>query len=73
MKNLVNDGTVKDPHVKMLLVNAVYVRGRWEFPFERMRTFDRPTLFGAEHNRTVPMMKQSIAAGSVVRITNTVL
>lgn len=46
-----------DPSLKMVLVNAVYFKGNWEFPFHKEATSNQK-FYGEAGEQTVPTMSQ---------------
>lgn len=56
IKDLLPEGGV-DTSTRMVLVNAVYFKGRWDLPFEEYATANQ-TFHGGKGDSTIKMMKQ---------------
>jgi serpin B len=58
---------VVDDSTRLVLVNALYFKAPWDWPFERSATTDAPFHVGDGRTVSVPMMK-SLAEGSIVYV-----
>jgi serpin B len=50
-------------NTKLVLVNAIYFLGNWEYPFDKSLTTDEPFHVDAETNVTASMMQETEALG----------
>lgn len=57
IKNLVPPG-ILDPLTRLVLVNAIYFRGKWQHPFTAQATRDAPFRLAKDNDVPVPMMTQ---------------
>lgn len=47
-----------DPNTIMFLINAIYFKGDWAFPFNKSLTAQRPFILADGSRKSVPMMSQ---------------
>ena len=59
IRDLLAPGTIL-PTTKLVLVNAIYFKGRWQNPFERDRTEDADFRLPAGGTVTVPLMHRTL-------------
>ncbi|XP_034940184.1 ovalbumin-related protein X-like [Chelonus insularis] len=62
-KNKINDIINSDDitaDTRMILVNAIYFKGLWKFPFSRKDTTNEPFYLTKENYKLVPIMKKKI-------------
>ena len=57
IRELIEKGTL-DATTRMVLVNAIYFKGKWAFPFEKSATFDENFYINDTKSVKVPMMHQ---------------
>ncbi|XP_049854610.1 leukocyte elastase inhibitor-like isoform X2 [Schistocerca gregaria] len=57
IKNFIADGAL-DPVTRLVLINAVYFKGKWEHPFSKHSTFPMPFYTSSSQSKEVPMMQQ---------------
>ncbi|XP_049798938.1 ovalbumin-related protein X-like isoform X2 [Schistocerca nitens] len=57
IKNFIADGAL-DPMTRLVLINAVYFKGKWEHPFSKHSTFPMPFYTSSSQSKEVPMMQQ---------------
>lgn len=62
IKNLIQPGYL-DPLSRLVLVNAIYFKGKWLFQFDKENTQDAPFWSTPEKCDTVPMMHQKAKFG----------
>lgn len=55
IKNLLPEGII-DAAVRLILTNAIYFLGDWEYPFDEKNTRERPFYVSPEESIDVPMM-----------------
>ncbi len=48
-----------DPLTRLLLVNAIYFKGKWDTPFDRERTDEHRFWLGRSNSVTAPMMRRT--------------
>ena len=58
IKDLIGEG-VLDPLTRMVLVNAIYFKGSWLYPFNKKRTKDAPFTRADGSKADVPLMSQT--------------
>jgi len=62
IKNLLPQGSIN--HLtRMVLTNAIYFKGDWEYKFSKEETKDMPFFISAENKIMVPMMHQKVSSG----------
>lgn len=66
IKNLLQEGTVT-PDTTLVLVNAVYFKGRWAEQFKPQNTRDQDFHYANGTNVQVPMMHNSLTCGFAER------
>ena len=59
ISNIISEDTLADPYLKMILTNAVYFKGLWEEPFEKLSTKDRDFWTSSTKSITVPTMHKT--------------
>ncbi|XP_049951515.1 ovalbumin-related protein X-like isoform X1 [Schistocerca serialis cubense] len=57
IKNFIADGAL-DPMTCLVLINAVYFKGKWEHPFSKHSTFPMPFYMSSSQSKEVSMMQQ---------------
>ncbi|MCF8336264.1 MAG: serpin family protein [Bacteroidales bacterium] len=59
IKNLIPEG-VLNPSVRLVLANAIYFKGMWEYPFDKSKT--RPEFFymNEKDRKRIPFMHRSV-------------
>ncbi|XP_046989701.1 ovalbumin-related protein X-like isoform X1 [Schistocerca americana] len=57
IKNFIADGAL-DPMTRLVLINAVYFKGKWEHPFSKHSTFPMPFYMSSSQSKEVSMMQQ---------------
>lgn len=59
IRDLLGPGTIR-PDTKLVLVNAIYFKGRWQSPFERDRTADADFHLSDGTTVSVPLMHRTL-------------
>ena len=59
ISNIISQDTLADPNLRMILTNAVYFKGLWEEPFEKLSTKDRDFWTSSTKSITVPTMHKT--------------
>lgn len=62
IKDLFGPGTIA-PDTKLVIANAIYFKGLWEFPFDKRRTKEDPFILLDSKEVNVPMMNHSASFG----------
>lgn len=60
IKNLIGEGML-DPSVRLVLANAIYFKGLWEFPFEKKQTQTDIFYAGKDYSKHVRFMNRSVS------------
>jgi serpin B len=58
IRDMLGEGVV-NPEMRLMLINAIYFKGKWQEPFNEEQTADMPFFVSNDRSVEVPMMYQS--------------
>jgi len=59
VKELIGPGVLGNRETLLVLTNAIYFKGAWQYPFDKQRTADGDFFVSAGQKVAVPMMRQT--------------